>query len=197
MPFRVETETLLDWYRHGIFPMADARDDPEVFLIDPDRRGVMPLERFKVPARLARTIKRAPFRVTFDEAFSAVIDACALEHDGRPVTWINDTIIDVFNRLHAQGHAHSVECWRGDELVGGLYGLHMGGVFFGESMFSRATDASKIALVALAARLKANGFVLLDAQFYNPHLTQFGLVEISRIDFKKWLKTALAINARF
>ncbi len=193
----IALEDLLDWYRHGVFPMADARDDPEIFLIDPERRGIIPLKRFRVPKRLARTYRQAPFTITFDTAFRQTLEACAEPHDSRPVTWINDTIIDVFVRAHEAGHAHSVECWSGEELIGGLYGLHLGGTFFGESMFSRATDASKIALIALAERLIRNGFVLLDAQFHNVHLEQFGLVEVSRMDFKKFLRSSLDLDVQF
>ena len=177
--------------------MADNRDDPNLFLIDPDERGVLPLNTFHIPKRLARTVKQQPFAVRVDSAFTRVMEACAENHPNRRSTWINQTILNLYASLHRQGYAHSVECWKDGELVGGLYGVSLGGAFFGESMFSRATDASKIALVHLVARLLEGGFVLLDAQFHNPHLEQFGLQEISRTEFKSQLSAALKIDADF
>lgn len=177
--------------------MADSRDDPRLFLVDPDFRGILPLDAFHIPKRLKRRVCQDPFRVSFDTAFTRVVEACGEPHDNRPNTWINSPIVNLYSALHRQGFAHSVECWEGDQLVGGLYGVSLGGAFFGESMFSRATDASKIALVHLAARLIDRGYVLLDAQFHNPHLTQFGLVEISRDAFKARLKAALKVTADF
>jgi len=177
--------------------MADSRDDPRLFLVDPDFRGILPLDAFHIPKRLKRRICQDPFRVTFDTAFTRVVEACGEPHDNRPNTWINSPIVNLYSALHRQGFAHSVECWEGDQLVGGLYGVAIGGAFFGESMFSRATDASKIALVHLAARLIDRGYVLLDAQFHNPHLVQFGLVEIGRDAFKARLKAALKVYADF
>ncbi len=197
MPSRITTELLLDLYRNGVFPMADARDDPNIFVINPEQRGILPLETFHVPRRLARTFKQAPYRITHDASFERVIRACAATVSNRPSTWINDEIIETYFDLHEEGHAHSIECWRGDDLVGGLYGVHIGGAFFGESMFSRSTDASKIALVALVQHLKARGFTLLDAQFHNPHLEQFGLITISRDDFQARLARALDVDAKF
>ena len=191
------TEELLDCYRRGVFPMADNRGDPNLFLIDPDERGVLPLESFHIPRRLARTIKKQPYSVRFDTAFTRVMEACAEYHPSRRTTWINQTIINLYSSLHRQGRAHSVECWDNGKLVGGLYGVALGGAFFGESMFSRKTDASKIALVHLVARLLEGGFVLLDAQFHNSHLEQFGLQEISRKDFKEQLAYALKFDADF
>lgn len=191
------TRELLAAYRRGVFPMADSRDDPHLFLIDPDERGVLPLSGFHLPARLARTIRQDPFRVSVDEAFTRVMEGCAEPAPGRPSTWINSAILNLYGALHRQGHAHSVECWDGDTLVGGLYGVSIGGAFFGESMFSRARDASKIALAHLIARLISGGYVLLDAQFHNPHLEQFGLRRVSRDAFKKDLDTALKVNASF
>ena len=177
--------------------MGDARDDPNLFLVDPDLRGILPLDAFHIPKRLKRRVRQDPFQVTVDTAFSRVMEMCAQSADGRETTWINSTIINLYSALHREGHAHSVECWDGGKLVGGLYGVALGGAFFGESMFSRATDASKIALVHLVARLIAGGFILLDAQFHNPHLEQFGLIEIPRAEFKRRLKAALDVDADF
>lgn len=197
MSSRFGTEELLNCYRRGMFPMADSRDDPSLFLVNPDFRGILPLDAFHIPKRLKRRICQDPFRVTFDTAFTRVMEACAEPHAGRPNTWINSGIINLYSALHREGHAHSVECWDGDQLVGGLYGVSLGGAFFGESMFSRATDASKIALVHLVARLIDRGYVLLDAQFYNAHLEQFGLIEITRAEFRSRLKQALKVPASF
>ena len=177
--------------------MGDARNDPNLFLVDPDMRGIIPLGDFHVPKRLLRKVKQDPFRVTIDQAFTRVMEFCAESAKGREITWINSPILNLYSSLHREGHAHSIECWDGDNLVGGLYGVALGGAFFGESMFSRATDASKIALVHLVAHLLEDGFVLLDAQFHNPHLEQFGLIEIPRQDFKKLLKDALTVEAKF
>ena len=198
MSDRFDTTDLLNCYRRGVFPMADSREDMRLFLMDPDLRGVLPLDRFHVPKRLRKTVRQDPYRVTVDTAFNRVIEACAEPHPSRPATWINDPILNLYGALHRQGYAHSVECWTEDgDLVGGLYGVALGGAFFGESMFSRATDASKIALVHLVARLKLGGFELLDAQFHNPHLEQFGLEEISRDEFRAKLWRALRVNADF
>ena len=177
--------------------MADSREDPRLFLVDPDMRGVLPLDGFHIPRRLKKTVRQDPFCVTADTAFTEVMRLCAESTLDRPTTWINSPILSLYGALHAQGHAHSIECWDGEILVGGLYGVSIGGVFFGESMFSRATDASKIALVHLVARLIAGGYKLLDAQFHNPHLEQFGLIEISREAFKRKLQAALVANATF
>lgn len=197
MSSRFGTQDLLACYQRGVFPMADARDDPNLFLVDPDMRGILPLDAFHIPRRLKRTIIREPYRVTADTAFTRVMEYCAEETSGRESTWINSAILNLYSALHREGHAHSVECWDGDQLVGGLYGVALGGAFFGESMFSRATDASKIALVHLAARLIEGGFTLLDAQFHNPHLEQFGLIEITRAQFKERLRKALTVEANF
>jgi leucyl/phenylalanyl-tRNA---protein transferase len=188
---------LLDCYRRGVFPMADARDDPRLFLVDPDTRGVLPLRGFHVPRRLARTVRAEPFRVTVNQDFAAVIEACAAQADNRSGTWINDHIIRLYNALNRGGFAHSVECWRDTELVGGLYGVSLGSAFFGESMFSRATDASKVALVHLVARLKRGRYTLLDAQFMSPHLLQFGAEAIDRDEFQKRLAQALLTDGTF
>ena len=191
MSARFGTNDLLACYRRGVFPMGDARDDPNLFLVDPDMRGILPLDGFHIPKRLKRRVKQEPYRVTADTAFSRVMEMCAESSDGRETTWINSTILNLYSALHREGYAHSIECWdETGKLVGGLYGVALGGAFFGESMFSRATDASKIALVHLVARLIEGGFTLLDAQFHNPHLEQFGLIEIPRADFKRRLKVA-------
>ncbi|MEM7493629.1 MAG: leucyl/phenylalanyl-tRNA--protein transferase [Pseudomonadota bacterium] len=198
MSKRFGTDDLLNCYRRGVFPMADSRDDPRLFIMDPDRRGILPLDDFHTPRRLRKTIRKDPFRITTDTAFNRVIDACAEAHISRPSTWINDTILNLYSGLHRKGHAHSIECWDDHgQLIGGLYGVSIGGAFFGESMFSRATDASKIALVHLVARLIAGGYTLLDAQFHNPHLDQFGLLEIPRADFHSRLAQALQVQADF
>lgn len=192
-----DVRDLLDCYARGVFPMADAREDARVFLIDPERRGVIPLVGFHVPKRLARTVRAEPFEVRFDTAFHEVVLACAASGPGRTETWINRPIEQLYLQLHAIGHAHSVECWQDGELVGGLYGVSLRGAFFGESMFSRRRDASKVALVHLVARLIAGGFILLDAQFMTEHLSQFGALEIARGDYHRRLKRALAVDAAF
>jgi leucyl/phenylalanyl-tRNA--protein transferase len=188
---------LLACYARGVFPMADAREDNRVFLIDPERRGVIPLDRFHVPKRLARTVRGDPFEVRVDSAFAQVVAACAAAAPGRLETWINTPIERLYNRLQEMGYAHSVECWDGGELVGGLYGVALQGAFFGESMFSRRTDASKVALVHLVARLIAGGFVLLDTQFLTEHLARFGADEIPRREYHRRLARALRVEADF
>jgi leucyl/phenylalanyl-tRNA--protein transferase len=188
---------LLACYARGVFPMADAREDSRVFLIDPERRGVIPLDRFHVPRRLARTVRGDPFDVRVDTAFGRVVAACAETAPGRLETWINEPIERLYNRLHELGYAHSVECWTEGELVGGLYGVALHGAFFGESMFSRRTDASKVALAHLAARLIAGGYVLLDTQFLTGHLARFGAEEIPRRDYHRRLARAMAVEGDF
>ena len=198
MSDRFDTDMLLDCYRKGVFPMADSREDMNLFLISPEMRGVLPLEGFHVPRRLRKTVRKDPFRVTVDIAFNRVVEACAEDMPDRPTTWINAPIQNMYGALHRRGYAHSIECWDGDGwLVGGLYGVSLGAAFFGESMFSRATDASKIALVHLVARLIEGGYTLLDAQFHNPHLEQFGLVEMPKGTFMKKLNAALDRQADF
>ena len=188
---------LLACYARGVFPMADAREDARVFLIDPERRGVIPLESFHVSRRLARTVRAEPFEIRTDTAFHEVVLACAAAAPDRPETWINRPIEGLYLKLHQMGFAHSVECWRDGELAGGLYGVALKGAFFGESMFSRARDASKVALVHLVARLISGGFKLLDTQFMTEHLAQFGTEEIGRRDYHKRLAAALAVEAEF
>lgn len=185
-------EHLLDAYARGVFPMADSREDPRLFLVDPDRRGILPLDAFHVPRRLARTVRRQPYRITINQAFEAVLDECAAPRGERDETWINAPIRALYGALHRRGHAHSVECWQDEMLVGGLYGVSLGAAFFGESMFSRARDASKIALVHLVAILRAAGYRLLDTQFLTDHLAQFGAMEISRARYRLLLGQALA-----
>jgi leucyl/phenylalanyl-tRNA--protein transferase len=190
-------DMLLRAYAIGVFPMAEDRDDPDLFWVDPRMRGIIPLDDFHVPKRLRRTIRGGRFRITVDTDFEAVIEACAEPTDARPRTWINDRIIMLYNSLFHLGYSHSVECWRDGELVGGLYGVSMGGAFFGESMFSRETDASKVALVHLVARLKHAGFSLLDSQFITRHLRRFGATEIPRSEYRQRLAEALKQTADF
>jgi leucyl/phenylalanyl-tRNA--protein transferase len=194
---RLTPEILLHAYAAGIFPMAEAADDAELFWVDPTRRGVIPLDGFHVPRRLARVLRQGRFAVRCDTAFTEVILGCAEASDTRPSTWINHEILRLYAALFARGNAHSVECWLDDELVGGLYGVSLGAAFFGESMFSRVTDASKAALVGLVARLRAGGFRLLDTQFMTPHLAQFGGIEISRARYHRLLAEALRQRADF
>ncbi|HEX7198284.1 MAG TPA: leucyl/phenylalanyl-tRNA--protein transferase [Dongiaceae bacterium] len=188
---------LLRAYALGIFPMAERRLDDEIYWVDPERRGVLPLEGFHLPRRLARTVRQARFEIRCDTSFDAVVDACAEPDFGRPETWINTPIQRLSAQLFALGYAHSVECWRGRELVGGLYGISLGGAFFGESMFSRERDASKVALVHLVLRLRLGGYRLLDTQFITSHLAQFGTLEITRADYRRRLADAIAIKAQF
>jgi leucyl/phenylalanyl-tRNA--protein transferase len=186
-------ELLLAGYAQGIFPMAERRDDPEVFWVDPLRRGIFPLENFHVSRSLARRMRRGDLRVTADLAFAAVLDGCA----DRRETWINAPIRDLYLQLHATGHAHSLEVWQDDALAGGVYGVALGGAFFGESMFSRVTDASKVALAHLVARLRQGGFRLFDAQFQTTHLQSLGCVEVSRVAYRRLLREALQVRAEF
>lgn len=194
---RLTPGILLQAYASGIFPMAETADDPELFWVDPKRRGVIPLDAFHIPRRLQRVLRRGGFAVRCDTAFEAVMRGCAEASETRPSTWINDEILRLYGALHARGAAHSVECWRDGELAGGLYGVSLGAAFFGESMFSRATDASKIALVHLVARLRLGGYRLLDTQFLTPHLAQFGGIEISRAHYHRLLADALRQRAVF
>ncbi|NBX66486.1 MAG: leucyl/phenylalanyl-tRNA--protein transferase [Proteobacteria bacterium] len=191
----ITPEDVLDAYCHGLFPMAENADDPDIFWVSPEMRGIIPLEGFHASRSLLKLAKKQPFKVTVNKAFDAVIDGCAATGKGRHVTWINQQIRDLYTALHRMGYAHSVECWGQDGvLAGGLYGIAINGAFFGESMFSTATNASKIALVHLVERLKKQGFVLLDCQFVNSHLLQFGCVEISRDDYRSRLSEALLLE---
>jgi leucyl/phenylalanyl-tRNA--protein transferase len=193
----ITPELMLRAYRIGLFPMAESRDSKTLYWLDPERRGVIPLEGFHLPRRLAKTLRSGPYRVTANRAFARVIAECAAPAPGREDSWINREIEGLFVALHLQGHAHSVETWEGERLVGGLYGVALGGVFFGESMFSRARDASKVALVHLVARLRLGGFRLLDAQFQTEHLAQFGTQEVPRADYKRLLAEAVDAEAVF
>ena len=190
-------DDLIECYRRGIFPMADARDDPNVFLVDPVQRGILPLAGFHVSRRLARTIRADGFEVRVDSDFAAVIAACAQVAPDRNETWINAPIRALCIELHARGLAHSVESWREGQMVGGLYGISLGGAFFGESMFSRSRDASKVALAHLVARLKVGGYQLLDAQFATQHLLKFGLLEVPRAEYQRRLARALTARGDF
>ena len=187
----LDPSLVLGAYSVGVFPMADHRDATSVYWVEPRRRAILPLKHFRLSRTLRRTIKRDRFRVTADTAFPAVIALCAESIDTRAETWINHSIEQVFLRLHALGYAHSIECWDGDRLVGGLYGLALGRAFFGESMVSRETDASKVAIAWLAARLLRGGFTLLDCQFMTDHLASLGAMEIDRAAYVALLSTAL------
>jgi leucyl/phenylalanyl-tRNA--protein transferase len=193
----ITPELMLRAYRAGLFPMAEGRETPRLYWLDPERRGVIPLDAFHLPRRLRRTVLGGPYTVTADACFERVIAACAAPAPGREDTWINPEIEGLFTALHRMGHAHSVETWEGEALVGGLYGVSLGGAFFGESMFSRARDASKVALVHLVARLRLGGYRLLDAQFQTSHLAQFGTQEIPRADYKRRLAHAIAAEAHW
>ena len=184
-------EILLRAYAEGLFPMAERRGDPTLYWVSPEKRGVIPLDGFHVPKRLARTVRSAPFTVTSDKAFRAVMEACAAPSPGREESWINDEILRLYTALNASGHAHSLECWKDGKLVGGLYGVKLGAAFFGESMFSRERDASKVALVHLVEGLKRGGFLLLDTQFITAHLARFGAIEIPRAQYLRKLHDAL------
>ena len=187
----IDPELLLEGYRLGVFPMAMNDDSIEWF--SPDPRALLPLEDFHVPHALRRLARAKPFEITINKAFSAVIQACA----ERENTWINREIIDSYTRLHELGHAHSVEAWKENTLAGGLYGVAVGGAFFGESMFHRVTDASKMALMALVERLRARKFVLLDTQWLTPHLEQFGAKEIPRALYRHLLSQAIDLPRKF
>ncbi|MBV9347388.1 MAG: leucyl/phenylalanyl-tRNA--protein transferase [Pseudolabrys sp.] len=193
----ITPEVLLKAYACGIFPMAESADDPTLYWVEPELRGIIPLEGFHVPARLARTVRSSRFTVTINRDVEAVIDACAEPKAGRSRTWINARIRNLYRKLYDRGHCHTVEVYDGDHLVGGLYGVSLGRAFFGESMFHRARDASKIALVHLVARLTTAGFVLLDTQFVTDHLKTFGAVEVEQARYHKLLETALTGEADF
>lgn len=195
MKIDLTPHVLLNAYSQGIFPMAD--EDGTIYWYDPDPRAILPLERFHIPRRLARRIRRGGFEVRVDTAFRQVITACAEPAPGRETTWISPEIIRAYCDLHELGFAHSVETWIDDWLVGGLYGVTLGGLFAGESMFSRAEDASKIALVYLVERLCQRGYILLDIQFMTEHLRRFGAVEIPRREYKRRLVAALQVWTTF
>jgi leucyl/phenylalanyl-tRNA--protein transferase len=188
---RLTPEILLRAYAEGLFPMAERRGDPTLYWVSPEKRGIIPLDAFHVPRRLVRTIRSNVFQVTADRCFRHVMEACAAPAPGRTESWINDEIVRLYTALHASGHAHSIECWRDGALAGGLYGVRLGAAFFGESMFSRRRDASKVALAHLMAGLKRSGFVLLDTQFITAHLARFGAIEIPRERYLLKLHDAL------
>lgn len=190
-------ELLLRAYAVGIFPMAEDARSQELFWFDPEHRGILPIEGFHLPRRLRKVVRRRTFEVSVDRDFEGVVRACAEPAPDRPKTWINGEIVRLYCELHRMGHAHSVECRRAGRLVGGLYGVSLGGAFFGESMFSRETDASKVALIHLVARLERNGFTLLDTQFVTEHLRQFGAIEIPRPEYRARLARALRLRADF
>ncbi|SNB60932.1 leucyl/phenylalanyl-tRNA--protein transferase [Arboricoccus pini] len=177
--------------------MANDRDDPTIYLVNPERRGILPLDGFHIPRSLRKTVRRRPFDIRCNTAFRQVITACADPTPERPRTWLNDGLIELYVELHHAGHAHSVECWQDGRLAGGLYGVSLGGAFFGESMFSYRTDASKVALVDLIGRLLAGHFLLLDTQFVTDHLRRFGALEIARTSYLSRLRRALRAEARF
>ena len=193
----ITPEVLLRAYACGIFPMAESADDPTLFWVEPEMRGVIPLDGFRIAARLARTVRSDEFAITVNTAFKAVIAGCAAPQEGREDTWINKRIRDLYCALHELGHCHSVEVWRNDDLVGGLYGVSLGRAFFGESMFHHVRDASKVALVHLVARLIAGGFQLLDTQYVTEHLRSLGAIEISRRRYRGLLDKAVAGQADF
>ena len=182
-PGPIPADLLLAAYANGLFPMADNRDSSEIFWVEPEMRAILDIDRFHLSRSLARTVRRNRFSVTVDTCFIDVVLACAAPAPGRADTWINPIIVDSYQRLFARGNAHSVECWRDGQLLGGLYGVSLGRAFFGESMFSRATDASKVALAWLVARLRCGGFTLLDCQFQTEHLHSLGATELSQSDY--------------
>jgi leucyl/phenylalanyl-tRNA---protein transferase len=193
----ITPEVLLKAYACGIFPMAESADDPALYWIEPEKRGIIPLDKFHVPGRLARTVRSDCFTVAVDRDFDAVIAGCAQPASGRTRTWINGRIHNLYRKLYERGDCHTVEVYEGDTLVGGLYGVSLGRAFFGESMFHRSRDASKVALVHLVARLKAGQFCLLDTQFVTDHLRTFGAIEVSRPAYHKLLDTALVGDGNF
>ncbi len=193
MDEELDPDTLLRAYAMGIFPMADGRDDPEIHWIDPRRRGILPLDGFHMSRSLSRRVRSGSYRVTADAAFDAVVAACA----DRSETWISHRIQRLYLQLHQQGQAHSIEVWDKDRRAGGVYGVTLGAAFFGESMFSRATDASKVALAFAVHRLRAGGFRLFDTQFLTPHLASLGGIEISRAEYHRRLAAAVAVRADF
>jgi leucyl/phenylalanyl-tRNA--protein transferase len=193
----ITPEVLLKAYACGIFPMAESAEDPALFWMEPDMRGIIPLDRFHMSARLARTVRSDRFTVTVNRDFDSVVEGCAEPHPGRPRTWINARIRTLYRKLYERRHCHSVEVYEGNELVGGLYGVSLGRAFFGESMFHRTRDASKVAMVHLVARLRAGGFKLLDTQFVTDHLKTFGAIEVPRRQYHKLLEAALVGEGDF
>lgn len=195
--FEITADILLRAYSIGLFPMAESAEDPNLFWVDPEVRGIFPLDGIIVSKSLAKTVRSDSFEVRVDHDFDAVIDGCAASYPDREKTWINHRIRRLYRQLFDLGRAHTVEAWHQGALAGGLYGVHLGGAFFGESMFHRKTDASKVALVHLAARLRRGGFSLLDAQFVTPHLASLGAVEMSKDEYRRRLAQAIAGRANF
>ena len=195
--YRIPPDLLLKAYASGVFPMAESASDPEIFWVRPETRGVIPLDAFHVPKSLKKVVRQNRFEIRIDTDFEGVIDACAEERDERRSTWINAPIREAYVGLFARGHCHSVEAWREEKLVGGLYGVKLGRAFFGESMFSRETDASKVCLVHLVERLRERGFLLLDTQFTTEHLKRFGAIDVPRGRYEKLLEKALKGEAKF
>ena len=196
-PQELTPELLLRAYATGIFPMSESQTDPNVYWVEPEMRGILPLDQFHVPKSLKKVVRKNKFKIHCDRAFEQVLDFCAEPAAGRDVTWINQSIRDNVIKLHEMGFAHSVECWREDKLVGGLYGISLGAAFFGESMFSKETDASKVALVHLIARMRLGGFKLLDTQFTTDHLSRFGVIEIPSAQYLDLLDDALQFQGIF
>ncbi len=198
-PFEIELtpDLILRAYRAGIFPMSEGADDPDIFWVSPQMRGVLPLDRFKISRSFAKTLRNHNFSIHVDRDFLATIDGCATSGSERESTWINATIVELYGKLFDMGYCHTVEVYDGEELVGGLYGLAIGGAFFGESMFHRRTDASKIALAHLVERLRAGGYTLLDTQFITPHLESLGAVEVPRAQYETMLSDALSVEGDF
>lgn len=196
---KITPDLLVHAYAQGIFPMAETAEAADIYWVEPERRGIIPLDGFHLSRKLIKKIRKTPFDVRVDTAFIRVIEGCATTGTGqeRRETWINDEIISLYHQLFKEGYVHTVECWQGRDMVGGLYGVSLGGAFCGESMFHTVTDASKVALAYLVARLKAGGYALLDTQFTTPHLSRFGAVEISRHDYKMRLQEALGIKGDF
>ncbi len=195
--YRIPPELLLKAYASGVFPMAESAADPDVFWVRPETRGVIPLDAFHIPKSLKKAVRQNRFEIRFDTDFERVIDACAEQRDERKSTWINAPIREAYVGLFARGHCHSVEAWREGNLVGGLYGVRLGRAFFGESMFSKERDASKVCLVHLVQRLVERGFALLDTQFTTEHLKRFGAVDVPRGRYERLLEKALKGEARF
>jgi leucyl/phenylalanyl-tRNA--protein transferase len=193
----ITPQVLLKAYAAGVFPMAENAADNTLYWVEPEFRGVLPLDGFHVPRSLRKTVRQKRFAIRIDAAFSEVIAGCAERTAARSSTWINSRIRSLYTQLHKMGFCHSVEAWRDDRLCGGLYGVKIGAAFFGESMFSRETDASKVALVHLVARLNEGGFQVLDAQFINDHLKRFGAIEVTRRKYQQMLETALSAEAAF
>ena len=187
----INEETILKSYSLGVFPMSESFDDPNIYWINPKKRGVIPINDFKISKNLKKEIKKKKFLITINKNFNAVIKNCAKKTKNRPSTWINKEIIKLYSNLHKIGHAHSIEAWQKNRLVGGLYGVSLGSAFFGESMFSIVSNSSKVCLVYLLANLKIKGFRLLDTQFINPHLKKLGAIEISRKKYLKMLGNSL------